>query len=153
VTVLRFIAALTGRRSVSQVFMISYMIDKVGYLIVNREVVGGDIGPFEYNPKPEFEGVFSPFNAATVTHTSNLCLARLPILGSIPAAGPTCALLHCTVLLNWGCLTGITRGACNAHAGPFTIFNEPDERATLRRWFDHMRQVRRCASDHGSYRS
>lgn len=44
-----------------QVFMISYMIDKVGYLIVNREVVGGDIGPFEYNPKPEFEGVFPPF--------------------------------------------------------------------------------------------
>lgn len=37
--------------------MISYMIDKVGYLIVNREVVGGDIGPFEYTPKPEFEGV------------------------------------------------------------------------------------------------
>jgi len=61
VTVLKFVAALTGRRIVSQVFMISYMIDKVGYLIVNREVVGGDIGPFEYNPKPEFEGVFSPF--------------------------------------------------------------------------------------------
>ena len=40
-----------------QVFMISYMIDKVGYLIVNREVVGADIGPFEYTPKPEFEGV------------------------------------------------------------------------------------------------
>ena len=39
-----------------QVFMISYMIDKVGYLIVNREVVGADIGPFEYTPKPEFEG-------------------------------------------------------------------------------------------------
>jgi hypothetical protein len=40
----------------AQVFMISYMIDKVGYLIVNREVVGADIGPFEYTPKPEFEG-------------------------------------------------------------------------------------------------
>jgi hypothetical protein len=26
-------------------------------------------------------------------------------------------------------------------AGPFTIFNEPDEKATLRRWFDHMREV------------
>lgn len=26
-------------------------------------------------------------------------------------------------------------------AGPFTIFNEADERATLRRWFDHMREV------------
>ena len=37
--------------------MISYMLDKQGYLIVNREVVGGDIGPFEYTPKPEYEGV------------------------------------------------------------------------------------------------
>lgn len=36
--------------------MISYMVDKQGYLIVNREVVGGDIGPFEYTPKPEYEG-------------------------------------------------------------------------------------------------
>lgn len=47
--------------------MISYMIDKVGYLIVNREVVGADIGPFEYAPKPEFEGA-CPF----VGITSNL---------------------------------------------------------------------------------
>ena len=39
-----------------QVFMISYMIDKVGYLIVNREVVGEDIHSFEYTPKPEFDG-------------------------------------------------------------------------------------------------
>lgn len=34
----------------------------------------------------------------------------------------------------------------NAFAGPFTIFNEPDEKATLRRWFDHMREVRRLHS-------
>ncbi len=39
-----------------QVFMISYMLDKQGYLIVNREVVGEDIQSFEYTPKPEFEG-------------------------------------------------------------------------------------------------
>ena len=39
-----------------QVFMISYMIDKQGYLIINREVVGADIDNFEYTPKPEFEG-------------------------------------------------------------------------------------------------
>ena len=25
--------------------------------------------------------------------------------------------------------------------GPFIVFNEVDEKATLRRWFDHMRQV------------
>ena len=39
-----------------QVFMISYMLDRQGYLIINREVVGEDIGDFEYTPKPEFEG-------------------------------------------------------------------------------------------------
>ena len=36
--------------------MISYMVDKQGYLIVNREVVSEDIDDFEYTPKPEFEG-------------------------------------------------------------------------------------------------
>ena len=44
------------RVTMTQVFMISYMLDKQGYLIVNREVVGADIGPFEYTPKPEYEG-------------------------------------------------------------------------------------------------
>lgn len=39
-----------------QVFMISYMVDKQGFLIVNREVVSEDINDFEYTPKPEFEG-------------------------------------------------------------------------------------------------
>lgn len=39
-----------------QVFMISYMIDRQGYLITNREVVAEDIEDFEYTPKPEFEG-------------------------------------------------------------------------------------------------
>lgn len=60
--------------------MISYMLDKQGYLIVNREVVGDDIHGFEYTPKPEFQG-------------------------------------------------------------PFEIFNEPNEKATLQRWFTHMNQV------------
>ena len=39
--------------------MISYMVDKQGYLIVNREVVSEDIDDFEYTPKPEFEGMGS----------------------------------------------------------------------------------------------
>jgi len=64
-----------------QVFMISYMIDKQGYLIINKEVVGADIEDFEYSPKPEFEG-------------------------------------------------------------PFKVFNAPNEAALLRRWFDHMREVK-----------
>ncbi|KAG1663133.1 hypothetical protein FOA52_000655 [Chlamydomonas sp. UWO 241] len=45
-----------------QVFMISYMLDRQGYLIVNREVVGEHISDFEYTPKPEFEGPFTIFN-------------------------------------------------------------------------------------------
>eukprot|EP00775_Hariotina_reticulata_P007932 gene7932-8128_t len=48
--------------SYDQVFMISYMIDRKGFLIVNREVVGGDITDFEYTPKPEFEGPFTVIN-------------------------------------------------------------------------------------------
>lgn len=40
----------------AQVFMISYMIDRQGFLIVNRQVVSEDIADFEYTPKPEFEG-------------------------------------------------------------------------------------------------
>jgi DNA polymerase epsilon subunit 1 len=36
--------------------MISYMVDRQGYLIINREVVSEDIDNFEYTPKPEFEG-------------------------------------------------------------------------------------------------
>lgn len=44
--------------------MISYMIDKKGFLIVNREVVGRDIESFEYTPKPEFDGPFEVINAA-----------------------------------------------------------------------------------------
>jgi len=36
--------------------MISYMVDRQGYLIINREVVSQDISNFEYTPKPEFEG-------------------------------------------------------------------------------------------------
>ena len=63
-----------------QVFMISYMLDGQGYLIINREVVSADVDDFEYNPKPEYPG-------------------------------------------------------------PFIVWNEPDEAALLRRWFDHMREV------------
>ena len=66
-----------------QIFMISYMCDGTGYLIINREVVSQDISDFEYTPKPEYKG-------------------------------------------------------------PFTVFNEKDEKALLRRFFDHMRLLRPC---------
>ena len=59
----------------AQVFMISYMVDRRGFLIINREVVGGDIADFEYTPKPEFEGGLD-FRAFRVCSTC-------PALGSL----------------------------------------------------------------------
>lgn len=44
--------------------MISYMIDGLGYLIINREIVSEDIEDFEYTPKPEYKGEFTVFNEA-----------------------------------------------------------------------------------------
>lgn len=55
-----------------QVFMISYMIDKRGFLIVNREIVSEDIADFEYTPKPEFEG------ARALLHAQSDHLSVLP---------------------------------------------------------------------------
>ena len=115
-----------------QVFMISYMLDKQGYLIVNREVVGADIGPFEYTPKPEYEGAA----AVSCTH------APAGVLYSHPG---------------WAVPTGyaVTGSMTMSHvrvAGPFIVFNEVDEKATLRRWFDHMRQARECVTASSSSR-
>ena len=42
--------------------MISYMIDRQGYLIINRETVSEDTEDFEYSPKPEYPGFFHVFN-------------------------------------------------------------------------------------------
>jgi DNA polymerase epsilon subunit 1 len=47
---------------VDQIFMISYMFDGQGYLIINREVVSEDIDDFEYTPKPQYPGPFVVFN-------------------------------------------------------------------------------------------
>jgi DNA polymerase epsilon subunit 1 len=44
------------------VMMISYMCDRRGYLIVNREVVSEDTQDFEYTPKPEMPGIFKVTN-------------------------------------------------------------------------------------------
>lgn len=45
-----------------QIMMISYMIDGMGYLICNREIVAEDVEDFEFTPRPEFEGPFQVFN-------------------------------------------------------------------------------------------
>lgn len=49
--------------AVDQIMMISYMIDGEGFLITNREIISEDIQDFEYTPKPEFQGLFTIFNA------------------------------------------------------------------------------------------
>ncbi|KAF2077511.1 hypothetical protein CYY_001210 [Polysphondylium violaceum] len=51
-------------KEIDSIMMISYMLDKQGYLIVNREIVSQDIDDFEYTPKPEFPGPFTVFNEA-----------------------------------------------------------------------------------------
>eukprot|EP00746_Dinoflagellata_sp_MGD_P145157 gnl/MRDRNA2_/MRDRNA2_77802_c0_seq1.p1 gnl/MRDRNA2_/MRDRNA2_77802_c0~~gnl/MRDRNA2_/MRDRNA2_77802_c0_seq1.p1 ORF type:complete len:2564 (-),score=510.18 gnl/MRDRNA2_/MRDRNA2_77802_c0_seq1:8-7699(-) len=45
-----------------QIMMISIMVDQIGFLITNRQIVGADLDDFEYTPKPQYEGVFEVFN-------------------------------------------------------------------------------------------
>eukprot|EP00960_Hanusia_phi_P004316 125836-Hanusia_phi.AAC.4 len=47
---------------IDTIYMISYMIDGEGFLIVNREIVTEDIDDFDYTPKKEYEGPFTCFN-------------------------------------------------------------------------------------------
>ena len=47
--------------------MISYMLDRQGFLIINREIVSEDIDAFEYTPKPEYEGMPDTLSRALMT--------------------------------------------------------------------------------------
>ena len=40
------------------------MIDGLGFLIINRQIVSEDIENFEYTPRPEYQGEFTVFNEA-----------------------------------------------------------------------------------------
>lgn len=42
--------------------MISYMCDKKGYLVINRDIVGANVADFEYTPHPKYPGPFQIFN-------------------------------------------------------------------------------------------
>ena len=46
--------------NIDSIYMISYMIDGEGYLIVNREIVSEDIEDFEYTPKKEVKPSAAP---------------------------------------------------------------------------------------------
>ena len=47
---------------VDRIFMISYMIDGKGFLLINREIVSKDVDDFDYDPLPKFPGPFTVIN-------------------------------------------------------------------------------------------
>lgn len=47
------------------IMMVSYMIDGLGFLITNREILSQDVEDFEYTPRPEYEGKFTIINEPT----------------------------------------------------------------------------------------
>jgi DNA polymerase epsilon subunit 1 len=50
--------------NMDSIFMISYMVDGQGYLILSRDVVSADVQDFEYTPNPSYPGPFHIFNEA-----------------------------------------------------------------------------------------
>ena len=62
---------------IDQVYMISYMLDGQGYLVINREIVSTDVPDFEYSPSEEFHGPFSvtncPNEEAMIRHFIEHC--------------------------------------------------------------------------------
>lgn len=50
---------------VDSIFMISYMVNEQGYLLLSRHVVGADVPNFEYTPKPKYPGPFIVINELT----------------------------------------------------------------------------------------
>ncbi|EED94471.1 DNA polymerase [Thalassiosira pseudonana CCMP1335] len=51
--------------NVDSIFMISYMVNGQGYLLLSRHVVGKDVANFEYTPKPKYPGPFIVMNELT----------------------------------------------------------------------------------------
>jgi DNA polymerase epsilon subunit 1 len=46
------------------IYMISYMVDGIGFLLINREVVSEDVPDFDYTPLDEYPGQFTVVNLA-----------------------------------------------------------------------------------------
>ncbi|KAL7551487.1 hypothetical protein ACHAWF_014678 [Thalassiosira exigua] len=51
--------------NVDSIFMISYMVDGRGYLLLSRHVVGRDVDDFDYTPAPKYPGPFEVINEPT----------------------------------------------------------------------------------------
>lgn len=119
--------------------MISYMLDGQGYLVINREVVSEDIDDFEYTPKPEYKG---PFKARPPPAAAALSARSAPPLSPRAAAAPPACRSWRAPRLPTKPNPIQLNPTEPLRRPPPQIFNERDERATLRRWFDHMRQAR-----------
>ena len=68
--------------AIDQIYMVSYMLDRVGFLLINREVVSEDVPDFEYSPTDEYQGPFTvvnlPNEEAVVRHFIAHCQAVRP---------------------------------------------------------------------------
>jgi DNA polymerase epsilon subunit 1 len=60
------------------------MIDGVGYLITNREIVSEDIEDFEYTPKDEYPGDFTIFNEPDEVSALQCCEHQQNMLTHAP---------------------------------------------------------------------
>ncbi len=60
-----------------RIFMISYMIDGQGYLLINREIVAEDVGDFEYTQMEQYPGPFKVINLANETEVLKKFITHL----------------------------------------------------------------------------
>jgi DNA polymerase epsilon subunit 1 len=99
--------------TVDEIFMISYMVNGQGFLIISRAVVSQDIDNFEYTPKRKFLLLFP------------LSSQYLPVL----------VFYHLSIIAF--SFKNKKKQKTAQFPGPFTIFNERNEEALIRRFLAH----------------
>ena len=150
--------------------MISYMVDRQGYLIINRWVAvleGGDLqggqGAAALAAGMQRATTLAPFAPVPTNITTTTTPPRPPTGRWSARTSVTLSTRPSRSLRVWqgqggggnpAALRGgrqeptALRPALPRPAGPFRVFNVPDEAALLRKWFDHMREVRGAALLH-----
>jgi len=112
--------------------MISYMIDKQGYLIVNREA-----------REPGSLLILSYLHFSNYSKPERL---SSPLLSSpsFPLVSPRDPLRLSSRLFKVVTedVESFEYSPKPEFEGPFIVFNEANEHDTLRKWFDHMRQAK-----------
>lgn len=91
---------------VDRIFMISYMIDGQGFLIVNREIVSEDIDDFEYTPQPKYPGPFVIFNVASEKELLHKFISHLQVRGLCITNTPFHTCPSCCSFANLSAFTG-----------------------------------------------